>query len=88
MKNVKELERLIAQTKKELIYRYFTKTSVFNYDANDTESLRVSYYEFEIDEDNNVITELPRDIEIDWSQRLEIDTDRNLIVIRDYSILW
>lgn len=88
MKNVKELERLIAETKKELIYRYFTKVSVFNYNDNDTESLRASYYEFEIDEDNNVITELPRDIELDWSQRLEADTTRNLIVIRDYSQLW
>ena len=83
--NVKKLQEELDYAKKQLAYKYFTKMSVFNLQEFDSESISNEYYPFEIDAENNLVTELPRDLVVD---ALEIDTDRNLFVVKTYSDLW
>ena len=85
---INKLEQIIKELEMKIVDDYFQNEIVFNLNENDTEYISIQKIPYEIDKDDNLITELERDLDLDWNYNMELDTKNRMIVIKKYSMLW
>lgn len=85
---INKLEQIIEELEMKIAEDYFQNQTVFNLDENDTEYMRIQRIPYKIDSEDNMITELGRDLELEWNYSMELDTKNRMIVIKKYSMLW
>lgn len=85
---INKLEQIIKELEMKIIDDYFQNEIVFNLNENDTEYISIQKIPYEIDKNDNLITELERDLDLDWNYNMELDTKNKMIVIKQYSKLW
>ena len=84
---INELKKMVQEMELGVAEEYFVNESIYERDENDTEYIGAERVPYEIDENDNFITELERDLTLDWNDRLELDTRSRMIVIKYYSNL-
>ena len=87
-KMINKLEQIIKELEMKIVDDYFQNEIVFNLNENDTEYISIQKIPYEIDKNDNMITELERDLDLDWNYNMELDTKNRMIVIKKYSMLW
>ena len=85
---INKLEQIIKELEMKIVDDYFQNEIVFNLNENDTEYISIQKIPYEIDKNDNMITELERDLDLDWNYNMELDTKNRMIVIKKYSMLW
>lgn len=85
---INKLEQIIKELEMKIAENYFKNQTVFNLNKNDTEYISIQKIPYEIDSEDNMITELGRDLELEWNYNMELDTKNRMIVIKKYSMLW
>ena len=85
---INKLEQIIKELEMKIAEDYFQNQIVFNLNENDTEYISIQKIPYEIDKNDNFITELERDLDLDWNYNMELDTKNRMIVIKKYSMLW
>ena len=85
---INKLEQIIKELEMKIAEDYFQNQTVFSLDENDTEYIARQRIPYEIDSEDNMITELGRDLELEWNYNMELDTKNRMIVIKKYSMLW
>ena len=85
---INKLEQIIKELEMKIAEGYFQNQIVFNLNENDTEYISIQKIPYEIDKNDNFITELERDLDLDWNYNMELDTKNRMIVIKKYSMLW
>ena len=85
---INKLEQIIKELEMKIVDDYFQNEIVFNLNENDTEYISIQKIPYEIDKNDNFITELERDLDLDWNYNMELDTKNRMIVIKKYSMLW
>ena len=85
---INKLEQIIKELEMKIVDDYFQNEIVFNLNENDTEYISIQKIPYEIDKNDNLITELERDLDLDWNYNMELDTKNKMIVIKQYSKLW
>ena len=85
---INKLEQIIKELEMKIVDDYFQNEIVFNLNENDTEYISIQKIPYEIDKNDNLITELERDLDLDWNYNMELDTKNRMIVIKKYSMLW
>lgn len=85
---INKLEQIIKELEMKIAEDYFQNQIVFNLNENDTEYISIQRIPYEIDSEDNIITELERDLELEWNYNMELDTKNRMIVIKKYSMLW
>ena len=85
---INKLEQIIKELEMKIADDYFQNEIVFNLNENDTEYIGIERIPYEIDSEDNMITELERDLDLDWNYNMELDTKNRMIVIKKYSMLW
>ena len=88
MKMLNELKKTVQEMELGIAEDYFVNESIYERDENDSEYIKMERMPYEIDGDDNFITELERDLDLDWNIRLELDTENRVIAIKHYSKLW
>ena len=87
-KMINKLEKIIQELEFKVAEEYFINEIIYERNEKDTECIRIERVPYGIDDSDNFITELERDLELDWNIRLELDTRDKMIVIKQYSKLW
>ena len=85
---INKLEQIIKELEMKIAENYFQNQTVFNLNEDDTEYISIERIPYKIDSKDNMITELERDLELEWNYNMELDTKNRMIVIKKYSILW
>lgn len=85
---INKLEQIIKELEMKIAENYFQNQTVFNLNEDDTEYISIERVPYEIDNEDNMITELERDLELEWNYSMELDTKNRMIVIKKYSMLW
>lgn len=85
---INKLEQIIKELEMKIAEDYFQNQTVFNLNENDTEYIGIERIPYEIDSEDNMRTELERDLELEWNYNMELDTKNRMIVIKKYSMLW
>lgn len=83
-----ELKKMVQELEVKIAGEYFVNETIYGRNENDTEYIKIERVPYEIDDSDNFITELERDLELDWNIRLELDTKDKMVVIKQYSKLW
>ena len=85
---INKLKKIVQEMEFKVVEEYFINETIYERYENDTEYIRIERVPYEIDDRDNLITELERNLELDWNIRLELDTEKRMIVIKEYSKLW
>ena len=85
---IKELKEMVQEMEFGIAEKYFVNEPIYEKDENDSEYIKMERVPYEIDGNDNFITELDRELNLDWNVRLELDTENRVIVIKYYSKLW
>lgn len=85
---INKLEQIIKELEMKIAENYFQNQTVFNLNEDDTEYISIERVPYKIDNEDNMITELERDLELEWNYSMELDTKNRMIVIKKYSMLW
>lgn len=85
---INKLKKIVQEMEFKVAEEYFINEPIYERYENDTEYIRIERVPYEIDDRDNFITELERNLELDWNSRLELDTEKKMIVIKEYSKLW
>ena len=85
---INELKKMAKELELRVAREYFVNESICEKDENNTEYIGIERVPYEIGENDNFITELERELKLDWNVRLELDTESQMIVVKYYSTLW